>query len=698
MKRIIIFFFGLLVVIALAIAAVPFFLTANFVGEQLQAAVTKNTGRKLTINGSLRFKFWPEVMVEANDVALSNPPDMFKGQFAAIETLRVKVAVLPLLSRQVDIKEMTLLRPRLSLVIDGKGRENWSFSGPPDSAAKNNTVGQTSPKSTDDDTATNGKPAFELEEVKLAPIIIKDADIRYLDERSGSTFAARNVNLAIKIGGLEGPVSVEGDLVWNKEKIKLKTFVKSPTTLTGRGSPIDLAIETRLLTAQFGGRARLDDGLGLAGTIKTKTPSIRELAAWTGTPLSKGKGLGAFSANAAIDMSGKTIKLNKAKVSLDGMNAQGSLTISLAGQRPAITANVGMDRIDINQYLASGGKTRPAKKGTRAASSTDWSDAAIDMSGLKAVDAKLSIATSQIRYKDVVIGKTRVSATLKNGLLNAKLSEMAFYDGKASGQIILNGQRKTPTIQGALNASGLNAFRLLKDFAKFKRLEGAGQMQLSLATAGRSQREMVSTLAGTAKFKFTNGAIRGINIASMIRNVQKSILGGWEKNDKQSTDFSELSALFKIKDGIAQNDNLKLIGPLVRVSGKGEIDILRRQLDYRVKPKLVATLQGQGATEKLKGIAVPIIIKGPWSKPKIYPDIKGILDNPQAAFNRLSKLIGKGGDIDLKKAGKKITKKVEDKVVKKLEKTLGTEVDKKKLKKKGKKLFKSLFGPKKETN
>ncbi len=693
MKRFIIFICGLLVVIALAIAAIPFFLTADFVGEQLKTAVAKNTGRTLTINGSLRFKFWPEVMVEANDVALSNPPNMFKGQFAAIKTLRVKVAALPLLSKQLDIKEMTLLAPRLSLVVDGKGQENWSFSNGKKTGSA--PTGKSGKSDTGKDSSADGVTPIELTDVKLAPIVIKNGDLRFLDERAGSTFAAQNVNLVIKIGGLSGPVNIKGDLVWNKEKIKLSSFVKSPTTLTGRGSPIDLAIASRLLKTQFNGRAKLDRGFSLAGTIKANTPSIRQLAAWTGSPLPKGKGLGAFAANAALDMSEKNIKLSKATISLDGMNARGSLAISLAGARPAITANIGMDRIDINAYLQDGGSAKSSKAGKKStkASNDDWSDAPIDMSGLKAVDAKLSIATSQIRFKDVLIGKTRVSATLKNGRLNAKLSEMAFYDGKASGQVILNGARKTPSIQGTLNASGLNAFRLLRDFAKFKRLEGTGQMQLSLAAAGRSQRAMVSTLAGTTKLKFTNGAIRGINIASMIRNVQKSILGGWDKNDSQNTDFSELSAVFKIKDGIAKNEDLKLIGPLVRVTGKGEVDMLRQRLDYRVKPKLVASLQGQGATEKLKGIAVPIIIKGRWSKPKIYPDIKGILNDPKAAFNKLNKLISKGGDVDLKKVGKK----VEDKVVKELEKKLGTDVDKKELKKKGKKLLKGLFGSKKKT-
>jgi len=692
LRRFFYFIVMLALIVILAIAAVPFFLTADFVGDQLKTAVAKNTGRTLTINGSLHFKLWPEISVEANDVSLSNPPNMFKGQFAAIKTLRVKVAAVPLLSRQVDVKEITLVEPRLSLVVDGKGNENWAFTN-------GQSTDRQSQNQSDNNTSSTTQTPVELDSVKLAPIIIKNGDIRFLDERSGSTFAARNVNTTIKIDGLSGPIDIKGDLVWNKEKITIASYIKSPTTLTDRGSAIDLAIDTRLLKAQFSGRAKLDRGFGLAGTIKTSTPSIRKLAAWTGNPLSKGKGLGAFSADAALDLTEKTIKLSKAKVSLDGMNAQGSLIISLAGARPSITANIGMDRIDVNAYLQEGGTGSSAGTSGKAAkssksSSKDWSDTPIDMSGLKAVDAKLSIATSQIRYKDVLIGKTRVSASLKNGLLNAKLSEMAFYDGTASGQIILNGGRKVPSIQGALNASGLNAFRLLKDFADFKRLEGAGQMQISLAASGKSQRAMVSTLAGTTKFTFTNGAIRGINVASMIRNVEKSILGGWDKTDNKNTDFSELSASFKFKDGIATNDDLKLLGPLVRVSGKGDIDMLRKRLDYRVKPKLVASLKGQGGDKKLKGIAVPIIIKGSWDKPKIYPDIEGILQNPQAAFDKLSKLIGKGGDIDLKKASKKIEKKVSDALGEKL----GADVDKKELKETGKKLLEGLFGSKKKSN
>ncbi|HHI82900.1 MAG TPA: AsmA family protein, partial [Rhizobiales bacterium] len=449
------------------------------------------------------------------------------------------------------------------------------------------------------------------------------------------------------------------------------------------------------LNLQFSGLARLKDGLQLAGTMEASTRSIRELAKWTGNPLQPGKGLGPFSARAGLDLTPRTIKLSKAKISLDGMNAQGSLSVKLGGRRPAITASIGMDQINVNTYLAAPSNAPAAS----TPATSEWSNRPIDFSGLKAVDANLSIATSQIVYRDVKIGTTRLTATLMGGVLKAKLKEMAFYDGKANGVLVLNGARTRPVIQGALNATGLNGFRLLRDFAKFKRLEGTAQLRLSLAATGRSQRELVSTLAGKAAFRFTNGAIRGINIAAMIRNVQKSILGGWDKSGNRNTDFSVLSASFVFKDGIGRNDDLQMLGPLVRLTGKGEVDMLSRRINYRTEPKLVATLKGQGGKTELSGLAVPVIIKGPWAKPKIYPDIKGILSNPQAAYDKLRQLIGKGKGIDLKAQKKKLTGKLSKKAGKIVDDTLGNTVDEQtrtSIKKKGRKLLRGLFGKKKK--
>jgi AsmA protein len=157
---------------------------------------------------------------------------------------------------------------------------------------------------------------------------------------------------------------------------------------------------------------------------------------------------------------------------------------------------------------------------------------------------------------------------------------------------------------------------------------------------------MVEALGGTAKLDFTNGAIRGINVAKMVRNLTTGILTGWQESPDEKTDFAALGASFKIAKGQAQTTDLHLEGPLVRMTGAGTVDLAGRTLAFRVDPQVVASLQGQGGKTDLAGLGVPVMITGPWAKPKIYPDIEGILQNPQAAYEQLNKL--SGGLVSLK--------------------------------------------------
>jgi AsmA protein len=664
MKRVLIFFSIVLLLLGAVAVTIPFLLNPDFIGEQLQAAVKRSTGRTLTLARTPRLSFWPELAVEIDGASLSNPPGMFAGQVAKMDQLRVRVDAMSLLSKRLVVKEVTLLRPDLRLIVDGKGQANWVFA----TASADASAG----------TSSQGTTATEMiDSISIAPVVIEDGRLRYLDERTGTVFAASNVNMSVSMPDLNSPLTAKGSLVWNTEKVALNIYVKTPVALAERGSPLDLALNARLLELTFNGRAAMTNGLSMAGTVDLKTQSLRGLAKWSGNPLAPGKGLEAFYARGALDLSGQTIKLSKAKLGLDGMNAQGGVTVSLAGKRPHVTANLGVDRIDTNIYAA------PANR-PQGAINTGWSDAPIDMSGLKAIDANLNLAAASIRYGDVNIGRTNVAATLTSGVLKTDLKEMTFYDGKATGKLVIDGSRKKPALQGALNATGMDAYRLLADFAKLKRISGVSGMQLSVAASGSSQHEMVSTLRGTSKLQFTNGALRGLNLARMIRNVESAILGGWDVGPEQQTDFSLLEASFNIKDGIAENKDLKLLGPLVRITGLGEVDLLRQALDYRTTPKLVASLKGQGGKADLKGLAVPIIIKGPWANPKIYPDIEGILRDPEAAFKALAKLGKLGTDVDLeqeaeklkekaKKIEKKVLKKVEKQVVKEAEKVLGEE-------------------------
>jgi AsmA protein len=74
------------------------------------------------------------------------------------------------------------------------------------------------------------------------------------------------------------------------------------------------------------------------------------------------------------------------------------------------------------------------------------------------------------------------------------------------------------------------------------------------------------------------------------------------------------------------------------MTGAGTVDLGAKTLTLRVEPKLVLTTQGQGRASDPVGFGIPVAIVGPWASPQIYPDVAGILDNPDAAYAKLKEM------------------------------------------------------------
>jgi AsmA protein len=129
---------------------------------------------------------------------------------------------------------------------------------------------------------------------------------------------------------------------------------------------------------------------------------------------------------------------------------------------------------------------------------------------------------------------------------------------------------------------------------------------------------MKKALAGSARLQLKDGAIKGFNLADTARNV-KSALGtkAAKPDPSQKTEFSEMSASFNIKNGVAHNDDLKAQSPFLRLGGAGNIDIGNSTLDYTAKATLVATSKGQGGREvgNVAGVTVPVKLSGALDNP-----------------------------------------------------------------------------------
>jgi AsmA protein len=152
---------------------------------------------------------------------------------------------------------------------------------------------------------------------------------------------------------------------------------------------------------------------------------------------------------------------------------------------------------------------------------------------------------------------------------------------------------------------------------------------MDVNAAGKTVNGMKQSLAGTARLQLRDGAIKGINIAEVLRKAKTALSSQQAKAqaaETQKTDFSELSASFAIKNGVAHNEDLDVKAPLFRISGKGDIDIAHSKIDYVTKAAVVATTKGQGGKdlEQLAGLTVPVHLTGPLDNMKYDVDYSAV--------------------------------------------------------------------------
>ncbi|WP_256805415.1 AsmA family protein [Bradyrhizobium sp. Bra64] len=344
-----------------------------------------------------------------------------------------------------------------------------------------------------------------------------------------------------------------------------------------------------------------------------------------------------LAGHAEMRLSGDVVMINGVNGTLGDGAFNGWASVDIAS-KPLVKVDLDFQRLAI-----------PLAKSPQGASGQPWSDAPIDVSGLNYVDAQIRISAHEAVIGDARLAPLALDAKLAGGVLKAGTANLGAYGGQVSGEVILDATSGAPSFAMHSDLTGVRALPLLQGLAEFDRIDGKLQAKLALRSAGTSQRALMANMQGTAFVTFQDGAIRGINVAQMIRSLTSGTLSGWQANQnsnqnnsqEQSTDLSQLSASFRIDKGQAVTTDLNLIGPLVRVTGAGTIALDTKMMGFRVEPKLVMTTEGQGRASEPVGFGIPVMIQGPWSQPRIFPDMAGMLDNPDAAYAKLREM-GKG--------------------------------------------------------
>ncbi len=635
MKKLLIGFGVLLVLVIAAALIVPAFIPVDVYKREIIAGIEEATGRKARIDGDFKLSILPRAEFVAGKVSLGNAKGGRAKTMMSLDRLTVRVGVFPLLTGNLEIDALVAERPVINLEVDKTGRPNWQFgpAGKP-AAAK---PGEAAPA---------GAPG--LAGLKLGDVRLVDGRISYTDMRTGAEQKVDGINLKVSLPSLSSPMRAEGSVVWNKEQLTLTVVLSNPNAvLAGKTTDIDISLKSAPVAFSFKGRATAGKGHAVGGGIVLDVPSVRKLAAWAGSPLNvPGTGLGPLKISGELDMKDKVLAFRKAKFSLDAISGAGALSFDQRGRKPFIKAALKLGRLDLNPYLPPE-KAAPAKPQAGKAGPGDWSDDPIDLSALDSVDAVLDLTVAGLVVRKIKIGESSLKVTLRNGTLVTDLTKMALYGGVGKVKVTTRGGRGVPAVAMTSTLTNFKANPFMRDAMNLDRVEGTANVNVSINTRGRTQRAMIQALAGSGKVTLLDGAVKGVNIGAMVRNIKSAFLDSGA-SQTQKTDFSEMGGSFQIRRGILTNNDLLLKSPLLRLTGKGKVDLPKRWIDYRIEPKIVASATGQGGAAGATGISVPVNIKGPWHDIGYSPDLAaalgGIAKDPEKALDSLKGLIpGWGG-------------------------------------------------------
>lgn len=594
---------GLIILAGGLLAYVAATFDPNQYKPQIVQAVKEKTGRTLKLEGDIALSFWPSIGAKIGKASLSERAS--DRVFAAVEEVHVSLKLLPLLSKQAVADAVRVKGLRANIVKSKDGRTNVDdFAGPP--SAKGAPA------------AKDAKSDFRLD---IAGVEIVDAAVTYADQAAGTKYQLSKLNL--KTGRIAPgvPTGVEFSAHAQGDTPKLDMPVTLKTRLTLDAAKQSLALDDLVLEAKGAAAGLANLAIRLAG-------------------------------NAAVDNAKQHVRAALAgKLADSDIKAQ----VEISGfASPAIRFDVDVDQIDVDRYLpqqAGGGKPAGAQK-------QPGKEAPFDLTGLRNLRAAGTLKVGALKANNVRASNVRMDVKANGGRVEVNPLTAGFYQGSLSSAVTVNAAPATPTFAAKHNMSGINVGAFLKDLANNDTLEGKGNVTADVATQGNTVGALKKALNGNAAVKLADGAVKGIDVAGSIRNAKAKLgaLRGEQTQaaDKnQKTDFSELTATFNIKNGVAHNNDLSLKSPLLRVGGEGDINVGEDTINYLVKASIVGTSKGQGGrdTDELKGVTVPVRVSGPLAAPSYKLDFSAMATDSakQVLQEELQKRLGGGAKGDAAK-------------------------------------------------
>jgi AsmA protein len=574
---------------------------------ELEALVTENTGREFSIDGDIELSFFPWLGFQVQGLNLANHAEFSSQPMFQMQSASARLKLLPLLLGKLQIAVIEINGMQATVGMQKNGEPSWA-----DMVTTEDADAETSAAEDGSETAETKLPDFSLTRLS-----INGAALRWLDKSANSETVIAPINLEIGQAKAGQAFPLNADL-------------RLRQTADGVETAVDMDLQTKvLLDADNGLIAMSSTVLALDAEVPGLKPLDGEIK---------------MDLEALLD--GSRADLKNLSGQINGLDLSGQLSASRLTAKPLINAVLALGELNVDDFVVA--ETSEASSSAETQASDAETEAAraqlnatpVDVSALKTLDAKLKLSAKALKASGLTATNAEMVADISNGVLTLSKLSTDLYQGNLNASAKVDANAKPARFQWQHQLQNVEAALLQEDMMEKAYISGSANMDSRLTMAGDTVGALRQSLAGQGNLAFVDGALKGINVAGTLRKAfAKFKKQPLPENETEvlDTDFSSATASFTISNGILNNPDMLVESPLIRITGEGDINLVNETLNYRAKPVVVASLEGQGgrSLDELDGLPIPVKCSGALAAPDCSTDFSGLLkDQAKAALEK----------------------------------------------------------------
>lgn len=652
-KTLLLILAGLLLLAIIGAFALLTLVNPNHYKDDISAKVYELTGKELTIDGDVHWTFFPHFSLQIPNSTLNDPKSVGNKPFATVKLSTIRLKIKPLLHSNIKIGEIALDGVQLNLIRKANGQSNWK------KLSERTTTPSSAPVS-------KAKGSEKNSGASVHSLKITDLHVSLIDEKAHqksivsikqlqtNEISATSIKFAV-----EGKAHVTNSRTDSSLDLNIKTNVDFNLTTQ------NYSLNKMYLQGQLERQSLGDNKVGMLIKANAhydnanQTLTLNDLKAEINNLNLKGQ----IKIEKAKDFSGHLtvgeFDLVKFINSL-GQSAQGSYDNSLISAQfnftgtkhslhlEQLTGTMGnskikgnidfarlspmdahfqldIDTLDLDKLMPH--LTPSTGKQSKAVESSHKQKVKNTTRPINTITASGSVTAGEIIFMKMQATDVKAKINAHNGIIKINPLTAKFYQGNYQAYIEANLQNDIPVIKATENLTHVDLGRFMGAVAKKQSITGTADIHSKGITRGNNFKQMLANTDGNASISIQNGAFTDIDMASLINLAySKYKRRDTVKNNDSKTAFSSLSANFKIKKGMASNNDLLITSPVLTATGKGKISLVTQAVNYKMEVSLSDNLASKIMEFQDKaGGAVPFKVTGTLYNLNFEPDVPILL-------------------------------------------------------------------------